>query len=66
MTEQSSDHVRTLFTEIGTIMEDASVIAIIWDGADLLTIERRYQQLLNVHRKVDLLLEQIKAAIEGV
>ena len=46
-------------------MEDASVIALILEGADQLTIEGRYQQLLAVHRKVDAALEKIKAAIEG-
>lgn len=46
-------------------MEDASVVALIWDDADPLTIEIRYQQLLKAQRKVDAALEKIKAAIEG-
>lgn len=46
-------------------MEDASLIALIWEDADPLTIEGRYQHLLNAHRKVDAALIKIKAAIEG-
>ena len=64
MTEHSNDHVRTLFTEIGCIMEDASVIALIWDDAEPITIEGRYQHLRNVHHAIDAALEKIKAAID--
>jgi hypothetical protein len=65
MTDQSDDHVRSLFTEIGCVMEDVSVIALIWENDDPLTIEGRYQHLLNAHHKIDAALEQIKAAIQG-
>ena len=45
-------------------MEDASVIALIWDDAEPITIEGRYQHLRNVHHAIDAALEKIKAAID--
>lgn len=47
-------------------MEDASLVALIWVKSDPRTIEGRYQQLLDAHRKVDAALENIKAAIEAI
>ena len=66
MIDQSNDHIRTLFTEIGCIMEDASVVALVWVKSDPRTIEGRYQQLLDAHRKADAALEKIKAAVGAI
>ena len=65
MTKQSNDHIRTLFTEIGCIMEDASVIALIWDDADPMPAQDRYRALLRANDKIDAALKNVKATIDG-
>ena len=64
MTEQSNDHVRTLFTEIGCVMEDASVIALIWADTEPISSQDRHQRLLNAYYKVGTALEKIEATIK--
>ena len=46
-------------------MEDASVIALIWNDADLISAQERYQQLSRAHHQMGATLEKIKAAIKG-
>ena len=65
MTEQSNDHIRRLFTEVGCIMEDANFIALVWNDISSSSIEDRYNQLLAANGKVDALLKSIKSAVES-
>ena len=46
-------------------MEDASVIALVWNDISSSSIEDRYNQLLAVNGKVDALLKSIKSAVES-
>ena len=39
------DEVRRLFTEIGCLMEDASIVALIWSGDDGLNARQRLDEL---------------------
>lgn len=63
--KQSYKGARALFTEIGCIMEDASVIALVWDDPNPMSAQDRYQTLSRAHHKINSVLEKIKAAIEG-
>ena len=56
--------LRRLFTEIGCIMEDASLIALVWGADDGLDIRSRYQKLLDAHTKIGKLLSRIDSPIE--
>ena len=46
-------------------MEDASVIALVWDDPNPMSAQDRYQTLSMARHKINSVLEQIKAAIEG-
>ena len=65
MDQQAIDDVRAQFTKIGCIMEDASVTALIWDAVSSLTVDDRYQRLLDAHRHIQTALKKIKSAIQG-
>ena len=65
MDEKSDNDVRALFTQIGCIMEDASFIALIWERADGMTIEDRYQRLLLANRQIGEALANIKSIIDA-
>jgi len=58
----ANDEVRKLFTEIGCIMEDASIVALIWSDADGLDIPARLARLSDAHSKIGDLLAQIEKA----
>ena len=53
--------LRRLFTEIGCLMEDTSVIAIMWKRNDTRSISDRATELRRTHNKVDALLDKIEA-----
>lgn len=59
MTFDTDDDIRTLFTEIGCIMEDASLIALVWSSTDNLDVRARFQTLSQAHREIGDLLLQI-------
>lgn len=64
MDEKSNDHVRALFTQIGCFMEDASVVALIWDAADALTPKDRLERLTQAHHQIGETLQHIKLNLE--
>lgn len=58
MDGNTTDIIRKLCTEIGSIMEDASVVALVWDDGDGLTTAARVQRLLDAHGEIGRLLDQ--------
>ena len=62
MAKPAQDEVRKLFTEIGCIMEDASLIALVWSSTDNLDVRARYRTISEVHEKIGELLLQIDSA----
>lgn len=52
--------LRGLFTEIGCIMEDASVTALVWMHDDTRSILARASELRNAYDKIGLLLKSIE------
>ncbi len=46
MAKSTNDDIRKLFTEIGCIMEDASLIALVWGADDELNVRARYRKIL--------------------
>jgi hypothetical protein len=64
MVKQTDDKARVHFTHIGCIMEDASVVALIWDPADNTTLQSRYERLLETHRQIEEALQQIATMLE--
>lgn len=53
----ANDEARKLFTEIGCIMEDVSLIALVWSSTDNLDVRARFQTLSQAHKEIgDLLL----------
>lgn len=62
MAKPSNDEVRELFTEIGCIMEDASLIALVWGADDEIDVTARYQKILDAQEKISQLLLQIESA----
>ena len=65
MDEKSDNDVRALFTQIGCILEDASVVALIWERTDAMTIEDRYQRLMLANRQISEALANIKSIIDA-
>lgn len=51
-------HIRQICAEIGTIMEDASVVALIWTKDDDKSIAERLQLLWDAHLQIGTLLRQ--------
>lgn len=62
MTHNTDDDVRRLFTEIGCIMEDASLMALLWKTEDGLDVAARYREISNAHAKIGELLKRIDIA----
>lgn len=62
MAKLSNDEVRKLFTEIGCIMEDASVVALMWRDEDGLDPRARLHSLSDAHAAIGDLLAQIEQA----
>ena len=65
MDKHAIEDVRAHFTVIGCIMEDASLVALVWDDTSTESVKIRYQQLKKAHRKIDTALQSIKATIDG-
>ena len=63
MTKATNDEVRKLFTQIGCIMEDASLIALVCKADDKLNTQGRYRMVLDAHAKISELLTQIDRVI---
>ena len=62
MAKPANEEVRKLFSEIGCIMEDASLIALVWSAADELDIQARYQIFSHAHTNIGDLLSLIGSA----
>ena len=62
MAKLAKCEVRKLFTEIGCIMEDASLVALVWKDGDGLDPRTRLQILLDAHTEIGVLLAQIEQA----
>lgn len=62
MAKPANDEVRKLFTEIGCIMEDASIGALVWRDGEGLDLRARLQSLSDAHAGIDDLLAQIEKA----
>ena len=65
MDEQAHDNARALSTHIGSMMEDASAVALIWNVGEALTIEDRCESLCQAHRQIGEALVQIKTIIDA-
>lgn len=65
MDKPAPESVRTHFTDIGCIMEDASSVALIWDASDPISLPDRYERLVAAYNQIGVALEKIKAAIQG-
>ena len=55
--------LRRLFTEIGCIMEDASVTALVWKRNDTRSISDRATELRDAYNKIGGLLDSIDANV---
>ncbi len=55
--------LRSLFTEIGCIMEDASVSAIVWKRDDTRSISDRAGELRDAYNRIGALLDTIEANV---
>jgi hypothetical protein len=64
MDEQSMNRVKGLFTEVGCILEDVSVVALIWDDANPMSAGDRYQALLTAKHEIGAALKSIETILE--
>ena len=55
--------LRAIFTEIGCIMEDASLIALLWQANDGLAPADRVAQLRKAHDRIGVLLDAIETNV---
>jgi hypothetical protein len=65
MTDEDQDLIRQLCTRVGTIMEDASVVALSWSDAEALSITDRVTALRRAARHIDVLLNAAAAVAGG-
>ena len=52
------NHIRQICTEIGAIMEDTSVVALIWTKDADVCISERLQMLREAHLQIGMLIRQ--------
>lgn len=57
MDKATHDRIREICTQIGTIMEDASVVALVWKIDDSLSDPDRLHQIRHAHAEIGRLLE---------
>lgn len=58
MDSDMENHIRQICTEIGTIMEGASVVALIWPKDGDVSIPERLQLLRDAYLQIGMLLTQ--------
>ena len=63
MKKAKVDEVRKLFTEIGCIMEDTSLVALVWGADDKLNTQARYRTVIDANAKISELLAKIDRVI---
>jgi hypothetical protein len=59
MAELDQQQLRTLFTQIGMIMEDTSTIALFWSASDGLDVAVRLSIIEAANAEISALLKQI-------
>lgn len=59
LANEKDNEVRRLFTDIGCIMEDASLIALVWKKEDQREVAVRFRQIAEPHTKIGELLSRI-------
>ena len=60
MAKLETDDLCRLCTEIGCIMEDSSLAALVWDPGDRLGVQARIKKLSDTHSEIGILLSQIE------
>ena len=63
MDENSEGQIRTLFMQIGILMEDTSMIALIWRDSDRLTTGDRLARVRAANENIGVLVSQIEAIL---
>jgi hypothetical protein len=63
MDDKTEAHIRELCTRIGCVMEDVSVIALIWSKDDGLSIEARLQELHNAQLTIATLVDEAQSLL---
>lgn len=63
MASKNDQDIRQLFTEIGCIMEDASVVALVWSAESDMDVTRRLHALQDAHRQTGELLARIEQSL---
>lgn len=58
MGKSTEDRIREMYTQIGTTMEEASVVALVWHIDDNFDAEDRLQQLRDAHTEIGRLLAE--------
>lgn len=58
MDKATHDRIREICTQIGTIMEDTSVVALVWQIDDDISSTERLLQLRNAHTEIGRLLDK--------
>jgi len=63
MASKSDQDIRQLFTEIGCIMEDAIVVALVWSAESDMNVTQRLNALQDAHRQMGKLLGRIERSL---
>lgn len=63
MDSDTENHIRQICAEIGTIMEDASVVALIWTEDGEVCIAERLQLLRDAHLQIGTLIKQAEELV---
>ena len=65
MDEDAADLIRRLSTRIGTIMEDESVTALLWEDRERRGVRDRFDRLEEAGRAISTLAAAAKVLIRG-
>lgn len=63
MDSDTENQIRQICTEVGIIMEDASVVALIWPKEGDVTIPERLQLLRGAHLQIGTLIRQAEELV---
>lgn len=63
MADISDDQIRTLFMQIGIIMEDTGMVALIWRDSDRLTTGDRLTRVTAANESIGALVSELEAII---
>jgi len=59
MDDETKSRIQKLCAEIGSIMEDASVVAVVWKVDDGLSTKMRVGRLVSAHSEIGKLLSEV-------